>query len=578
MIRKRSVGRRVRPLLALALSLLVKDASAVRISVKGSTTIEARVVPDSNGPIIRGTVRDDVGAPVLGALVSVQVIGLDGAPVLALPQPLPCENSPEVPFPKSHAGEYLLDADASGEFCARVPNFPTRGVLKVSFSGRDALSRSSLEATFDVDRPSQRLSWDPPPEQIDLDLPHAKVSVSAGSQDEKGAPLMDLALVLRDERGKELSRSTTDDRGHATFDIDTSLLADAGPGELEVRPADPTRRVAAIREKIIRTARVQLTGQAPGEAFVARDGQRFELEVKTSRGVADSGVVEARIGSDIVGAGAVREGRAQVVTTFDVPEALQLDLTFDYLPASPALRAHEPLTLRVTAKPPSLWRRAPLLLVGLLLLGWLARGWRRAPRVEREPDAAAGMAGQREAPLPEMSEQLDASTGGWTGVVLDAHDRAPIAGAVVTVVARDFVGERKLAEHTTGADGRFSFTFAAAPQQTLVVEAPLHARIERALPRHGRLRIALTSRRRLLIDRLLTTARRMGLWPSVTEPTPGQLAEVFEEQQRAGAAQWAKAVERAAFGHRPIDAEEEAKVVSLESNLTRHEPDERVGR
>jgi hypothetical protein len=564
----RGVGRRA---LALGLLLFASEAGAVKISIKGSAALEGRVLADGDARMIRGTLRDDVGAPVGGARVSVDVLSQDGKPVLALPTPLPCSTAVGQAPRATTAAEYVMDTDGQGVFCARAAQFPSRGVLRLRFAGKPGLAATSVQVPFDAERPMPSLAWDPRPDVIDLDLPQAKVSVVASSRSSAGRPLEGLGLVLEADDGKVLARSRTDERGRATFDLASSQLSGPGQGDLVVRAEEKAAGLLPLRASVQRAARVTLVATPPAEAIVPRDGHRFEAVAETSRGPVSGGVIEAKIGREVVGAGAVVNGRAGVVTTFDVPSEGVLDVTFSYVSASPELRPGEALVLRVPVRPPSLWRRAPLLAAGLLVLAWLARGWRRPPRAARAQAEKAQEKPGQAAPLPAFVEEVERGAKGWRGVVLDAHDQRPLRGVAVSVVARDFLGERRVIEVVTGADGSFEFETGWDQHRMLVVEGPLHARVERALPRPGRVSVGLTSRRRALLDRLIVAVKRAGGWGGGGEPTPGQVAKGLEEQNRQAGARWAQAVEEAAFGRDPVDAAGEAKVAAMEIDLARRE-------
>jgi hypothetical protein len=575
--RRTYIGHWRLALLIVTACLISHEARAIRVSVRGAATLEGSVRTDGDAQLIRGQLRDDLGAPIGGAHVVVDVLAPDGKPVLELPSPLPCGNSGGPLGPRRSLDAYVLDTDAQGVFCARAQQFPRRGVLRARFGGKPGMAGVGAEVAFDAEHVATSLSWDPRPDRVDLDLPASRVAVVLAGRPgvERGAE--GVTLLLLDEKSREVGRAVTDDRGRASFDVVTARLSGPGQSEIEVRAADVALGVTPLRAALLRTSRVNLVGSGPAEAIVPRDGHRFVVAVETARGPVKTGAVEARIGSEVVGVGAVREGRAQVVTTFDVPAEGQLDVSFIYLPASPELRAGEALTLRVPVKPPPLWRKAPQVLLALGLLVWLARGWRRPARAQRsEPRAPVAEA----RPLPEFTvEPLAQGEDGWRGAVLDAHERRPIVGAVVSVVARDFYGERREIEQTVGEDGAFFFQTSWDPMRVLLIESPLHVKVERPLPRPGRVSVALVSRRRALLERMMAAARRLGLWSGGgPEPTPGQIARGFEAREREAEARWARGVEGAVYGPGVVGEEQEARVVQLEQDIARREPGDWVRR
>lgn len=539
----------------------VRSARAVKVSVRANATLEARVTNDGDAQVIRGTLKDDVGAPVPGARVEVEIVGTAGERI-DLPPPRPCGANTGGSTPHAAADAYVLDTDVRGVFCVRTSPIAARGTLRVRFAGVGPISGTSLETPFDADLRVPTLAWDPRPELVDLDVPQLRVVVVATGR-AGGRGLDGIALVLVDERGQVLARARTDERGRATFDVATASLGAPGAGELSVRTDAPGQ--APLAARVLRVARVGLVTAAPSDPIVPHDGHTFDVAAETGRGPVENGAIEARIGEETVGAGTVRAGRAAVTTTFDVPTEGALELSFRYLTATPELRPGEPLGVRVHVRPPSAWRRAPLLALALLLGAWIARGWRRAPRSAE----AARRSLPPPARLPDLVAEPDGGARGWRGTVLDAHERRPIAGASVRVVSRDFLAERALAEVVSAEDGSFALDVAMDPTHAIVVDAPLHGRVEKPLPRPGRLTIALVSRRRALLDRLLASVRRSGLVPSAPpEPTPGLVARAAETRARPVLARWALAVEDAAYGEAPFDVEAEARVAALEPRDT----------
>jgi hypothetical protein len=150
---------------------------------------------------------------------------------------------------------------------------------------------------------------------------------------------------------------------------------------------------------------------------------------------------------------------------------------------------------------------------------------------------------------------------GWAGQVLDAHDESPIVGARVDVVG-------PAGTFGSACDGGGSFRiepFVGSSVATLRVSAPWHATLVRSLPPPGRLTIALSTRRRALLARLVEVGGRLrGREAKVADPTPAELARHAAEASRGDLAVWARAVEGAAYGPESIDAEREAAVSALE--------------
>ncbi|HEU4404011.1 MAG TPA: hypothetical protein VFS43_01770 [Polyangiaceae bacterium] len=506
--------------------------------------------------------RDDVGVPLAGAAVIISARGAGDEP-LRLGPPSACDVAP-AGAPRASGDGVAVETDRAGGFCVRVQpdRLPSGAVLRLEHRGGEGLDAARREVAVDGLLGAPILSWDPRPDVLDLDAPrlHVNVVASAPGAEAEAAPAAGVALVLEDEGGRRLGTARSDGAGRALFDLASSELGPPGAGELVVRPVAGAGAHEPLRTPVLRYARVSLVVAQPPGPVVPHDGHVFDAAVETSRGPARSGAVEARVGGEPVGAAGVREGRARVPVAFDVPAAATLPITFQYLPDDPALRAGEPATLQVPVRPPSLWRRAPLLALVALLALWTARGWRRAPAPARpEPRPAS-------APLPVGREGViegpSAGGEGWRGQVVDAHGAEAVAGARVAVVRRTFQGERVVAEAVTDAQGMFALDAPFESHATLVVEGPLHRRLERPAPKPGHVIVALVARRRALLDALVRSARRAG-GPWKSDPTPAQVALAAQAAGQAPTEAWARAVEGAAFGPEPVDAAAEAQIAAL---------------
>lgn len=541
------------------------EAHAVRLVVRASPTIEARAYVDGDAYVLRGALRDDVGSPIASAHVEVSILrGAGPGERVPLPPAQPCTARPAGSGNAGRAIQlandaYVLDTDGAGVFCVRAPKLPERGVLQVRFTGLGALDPVTVETAYDVARAAPVWGWDPRPDDIDLDVPRAlaTVSIADASRGTEG-----VAVTLWDERGAVLATGRTDGDGRAILAFATTLLSPPGAGSWEVRAGNARSGEPALRAAVTRIARVALVTAPPAEPIVPSDGHLFEVVAETSRGPADGGAVEAVIGDRVVGTGPVRAGQARVPVAFELKGAGNLPLTFRYLSASPFLKAGPPVTIPLAVRPPSPLRRAPLLLLGLGVLAWIARSWRRAPAVARPAREASAE------PVAEVVAHALKNAEGWQGTVVDAHGRSPIQGASVGLWVRDFHGERCAAAATTDAQGSFALRATPPSVALLVIEAPFHSRLERPLPPPGKLTIALVARRRSLLNRLVDAARRAGGgWVGEGDPTPGHVARVGLDAGKRDPAAWALAVESAAFGTAAVDAATEERIAALETDL-----------
>jgi hypothetical protein len=124
-----------------------------------------------------------------------------------------------------------------------------------------------------------------------------------------------------------------------------------------------------------------------------------------------------------------------------------------------------------------------------------------------------------------------------------------------------FDGRSVLASVGTDAQGSFELPPIAGivGDEQIAVEAPLHARLVQPLPPAGELSIALVLRRRALLARLVTWARKRGRpFDMKPEPTPGHVRRTAAEDFQT--ARWADAVEKAVFGAGEVDARTEREI------------------
>jgi hypothetical protein len=203
-------------------------------------------------------------------------------------------------------------------------------------------------------------------------------------------------------------------------------------------------------------------------------------------------------------------------------------------------------------------RRLPWALFLLALAAWIGLAWRRPRPAPRDRTRRASAQGVVQPAI--VWQPADGRAEGWIGRVIDAHDESPIAGARIEVVTA-----AGAVSASSDADGLFRLEPATnVVDGVLSVSAPWHSRLERPLPPPGRLSVALATRRRALLGRLVELAAGARRGTEVGEPTPDEVARQAADAARADTAAWARAVEGAAYGPDPVDAEREAAVSALE--------------
>jgi hypothetical protein len=321
---------------------------------------------------------------------------------------------------------------------------------------------------------------------------------------------------------------------------------------------------------IERDVRVTLTLAQDVAAASPEDGVSIELVASALTGI-PTGTVEARALGVVVGAGRLESGRATVSATF-VPSGTKTALVqMRYVPDVPWFQPTNELSVTVPLRGASPWRQAPLAIAALAVTAWLLIG-RSARRLrldrtivmQRPPTDHEGTAGI------SVVHSSRSRAGKFGGRVVDAHDGRVVPRARLAVVVPSFrdlaVGdESTLLSIFADDDGAFEFELASpVADAQLVVEAPLHTELRQKLPVAGILEVALVSRRRKLLERLVQWARRRGPpFDQRPEPTPGQVRRAAEAAMPR-AAEWAGAVEQAAFDKEDVDARVEQDVMALD--------------
>ncbi|MBV9946053.1 MAG: hypothetical protein JOZ69_04305 [Myxococcales bacterium] len=581
--------------------------------------------------VLAGSVVDDAARPLGGAQVAVSLERQEGAggdharvPLLTPEPPRGCGGTGAAPantsvptassassirtatslpsVPVAHGDTALLTTDDSGRFCVRLGQPLSRYVARFEVMPSPLVDGASLALAVDLALPQVALRFDPEPSVVSLDDEVAIVDVVA-SFDDDGAltAAAGLPLLLQNEREAPLGSATTDATGRARFLVAAASVGDPGMGELRVRfagraDAAPAERIARIeRHTQVDLEAVDATeGRLPPGAPEDGIGVRLAVHAR-ARAQRDAGAplptgsVELQVGAaavpppspggaePIVAAAPLARGSARVVVAF-AAEGAEVPMRIRYAPDAPWFRPSADLLVLQPLRPPSPWKRAPLLLAAAAAFAWVVVARLPAGALRRRagwPWPRPGAPGQqRPRAREEAIEVIGPSGAGWRGRVCDAHDGSGVAQARVAIERRGFDGIEVTAQTRSADDGTFALDLPlldVRPGADLVVEAPLHARLRRPLPPPGELAIRLVLRRRALLDRLVGWARRQGP-PFDTQPeaSPGhvrrtaQAVEAVEAEGRAGpVARWAEVLEQVVYGPQEVDERAEARVEAL---------------
>jgi hypothetical protein len=582
-------------LLVLATALLAAGSSAqtsspspsavpLRIHVRGGAVFQASARQEGDGFIIRGELQDDTGSPIADRTFKVRAAR--GATPVRLPSPLGCDRS-------RHAGrsggeESLVETDAHGSFCVLFTTTAAELSLKLRYDGDALHEPADLEVGVDGEHDQTvrtHLRFEPAPEIVDLDRDVVTVTAALKIDREDAARFGADAgrregqtITIVDERGKTLAHAATGGDGRAKLEIKTTDLDGPGPGELELRFAGATPlRAASTKAKIIRRAEVHLQTTPPTTRVDPDEGFALDVDVQSSRGPVSSGIVEVLAGNESVAAGNVEAGHAHVVvilpsTRDGAPAGTQVTLRF--AASTPWWKAGPEVRFVVQLAGPGV---AKQLLLAAAVIGvaiWVVYGWRRAPKQAATP----GLETAAPPPSGRAGVQVIATTNdasGWRGTVVDAHDGAPIVGASLRIVSPTFQGDGVVARATSDDRGSFTLDAAYRPDARLVVEGAAHATHEQSLPPPSLVLIALVTRRRALLERLVRWARRNGPpYDAAPEPTPGHVRRAAGRASSEPIETWATRVEAAVYGDTAVDETIEQQVRSLEP---RREPAAQAG-
>jgi hypothetical protein len=545
-----------------------KSASSTRLRVLARSEIRAQASRDADALELEGRLVDDAGEPLAARSVVIALLRRDGVNVPVV-EPISCGRSRMMPSREPES--VTIETDVDGRFCARVRSDSEVDRARLRFAGD--MTRAAAETTAPIrdGRATRRdvfLTFDAPPEWLDLDRPQVDVSASMQPSPEQfallGRPLPPSVLSVLDERDTVVAEGAIGGDGRARLSLATSKLQ--GPGEgtlrLKLRGADDVQPIESAH-RVLRRATVQLrSASAPTWSDSESEIEIF-VEATTSRGRVEEGAIESSLDGVSIGASSIDHGRARVLAR--LPKGSDgRTLHLHFLASTPFLRDGAGLDITVPSVAPRRWRAIALGCLALALCAWVGSGWRRSNArrtFRREERARPAVTGTPDVAVIASATQAD----GWHGVVLDAHDGTPIHDAVIHVRVPSFAGDGVIASGSSDATGSFLLSGAHVAGARIHVNAKHHSPLDASLPSSGRLQISLITRRRALLDRLVSWARSRGapFDGSRSEPTPADVRLAAREVGESVEV-WTARVESAAFGPSPVDEATEQAIRSLE--------------
>jgi hypothetical protein len=558
----------LRGLFAFALVLVTEVARGATpvIHVRGAARVSASASSLEGALLVAGSVSDDTGRPVGGALLTARALAVDASPV-ALPAPSPC------PHQAGGAGgsgntraEQTLRADANGRFCATFLTDRASHVVLAFSDARGLFDPSEERVAVDHSRRGVELRFAPTAASFELERDQQRLQVSsriAAPLPGSAAPLPLAVYAVTPGGDVLLAQGACPADGAAELDVPSGRLPGPGPLELSLRFAgSPSLQPAEARRRVLATARVRLElSRLPAPADPT-EGIPFDVAVASGAGAVDGGSVEARLDGRTVGLAKVERGGARLVAQFP-RRADSAKLELYYLAAEPWWRPGDPLRVEVKLLSRARWVSLAWVSALAAIALWLLWGFRRPTHRGATPPTPGPRAPVAGVHLVKRED----GEPGWRGSVRDAHDERPIAGASVALVTP--APERTVLTRVVTDDrGTFELAATGLGELELAVSAPWHSDFTCRAPPHGQLRIDLVSRRRHLVGRLVRWAdHRASSARDRAEPTPGDVKRYGRRASRDEVVEWAGAVEQAAFGPEAVDE-------ALERDVIRREPAE----
>ncbi len=499
------------------------------------------VVREEESVRISGLLLDDARAPVGDARIGVYAPGT---------RVRSCSGEPRRPT-----------TDAEGRYCVEIEPGAEESVV-LQFEGRGPWLAAHRHVPLQPTPPSTNLQFrDPTLVVFAGGGPQVVSLLTSGA----GAGEVGLALRLNGRSHTLGAQALAAGEGELDFSFDLSDLGEVGPGRFvaRVEPGQATGGAEAQAVALV-SARVHLEVLS-----TERRGDERIVSVRATAPVAATpkGDVALFHGERLLDRRPLTDGAAALRAPRPVAESAEEPFTIVFLPEDPWWVPEREAEV-VPQTPPA--RSGPW--PWLVALAFAGYAWLPAAR-KKPPGAPARETRKPARPLAARASVVASPSGepGWRGRVIDAHDAAPIAGAQLCFELPS--GAELRVE--TSADGSFRAQVDEAPPSivTLTVRAPHRSRHRTAVPPTGRLTIHLPTRRRELLDRLSEwAAHRKPIWKTLPkEPTPAQLRSAATGRGASNVAQWAGAVEAAAYG--AVEPSEQATRSLLEAlpSLDAHE-------
>jgi hypothetical protein len=554
------------------LATLATSAAAAdpQLRVTGTLTIEASASQQQNASEVDARLLDDAGHPVSSVDLVIKPLNVS-TPLAARD----C-HSRTVQLIANADGSYLARSNGSGALCVHFDGTPERAEFELSFSDPNGLYGAvTRRVVADSATRNVQMAFAPTPSVLALERETQIVSLltrptpplAAG----EAVEILSVSLNLKREgqAPRPLGVADVEIGGTLEFRVPSRAFGTPGPIEIsaEFLGSAGTRAARTIAHATV-TAQAVLSLAEPLAPSHPESGVRLRVRATSVAGPVPNGSVEARSAGASLGSARVTDGSAELYLQLEESAAKAHPVELRYVPDSPWWLPASTLSVAIPVSPPSPWRRIAWIAAVTVLGTWLLLGWQRPRRLERAPTSPLQRHAAR-APVDVL--EVGAAHSGWRGRVLDAHDGTPIAGAVVLVRLPAFDASGVLHTARTDEAGAFALesSDSAGPGAALEVRAPFHTPLAAPMPPPGTLVLSLTSRRRTLLGRFVEWAVLDGGWERRGEATPG---EVARRTDRTEVANWAGAVDEAAFGPEALSEAKEQDVIGREPGHHRKLP------
>ena len=440
--------------------------------------------------------------------------------------------------------QLVVTTGGNGQFCFTVQRGRAGESYEATFGGDEYHGKSRHEAQVDNRDAALEMRFVPPPRFLSLDQKKQTVWVETRMTQASNKPTqLNVVLELREKGNTQRLGSEALLAGErAQFTLKREQLGKPGPAKLVARFAGNAELRPSERSvNILKTARATLI--LVNADLGKHAGDPINLDIAVEGQGTPAGAVEVMDGDLSLGTAAIQARKASFQGALADPTDKPRQLSVRFLGSAPWWLAGRGLSIDVPYRKPSPWRRLPWFVAALGLASFAAFSWRRPGRKKTADRPRSGSAGVQLVAKARKDS-------GWRGVVVDAHDGTPIAGAELELRAPTFTGNAA-ARGESDAQGRFQLPHVDSLEGSLLwISSAHHASLSQPLPPPGQLNIQLVARRRSIQERLVAWAKRRGhpYYRDSHEPTPGEVSNVAENQHDEPVKTWANAVERAAFG------------------------------